>query len=296
MLLLQFLINMASKDSSTSSEKTSTTTVVEPPVPSPRNELAGIALSMRIPKFWRDRVKLWFITFEAVTADMKKGHKELAQMVVAQLEKQDVEQIADLLFKPPENLYDALKERLTSVYEESEDRQLQKLLSEMELGDQKPTQLLRRMRSLAHDNIKDETLRMMWMNLLPAHVRSVLVVSDKIGKQTALDDLALLADKMMEQSQQVSSLSHTPERNETQALVEEVRKLSLEVAELKRFQERSRPRFRRNTPHSRSQSRTSSSRTHSATKSPFCYYHRKFKEDARRCVPPCTFKKEKSEN
>lgn len=271
-----------------------------PPVPPPRNELAGIALTMRIPKFWRDRVKLWFISFEAVTADLKKGQKELAQMVIAQLEKQDVEQVADLLYQPPDaNLYDALKERLISVYEESEERQLQQLLSEMELGDQKPTQLLRRMKGLAHKKINDETLRMMWMNLLPAHVRSVLVVSDKISKNTALDDLALLADKMMEQSQQVSSLSHIPERKpqESHALVEEIRKLSLEVAELKRYQERSRSRFRHNTPHhSRSNSRTSRQRTQSASKSPYCYYHRRFKDEARCCKPPCTYKKGTSEN
>ncbi|XP_049886524.1 uncharacterized protein LOC126381010 [Pectinophora gossypiella] len=159
----------------------------------PTKEISAISLQMRIPKFWRDRVRLWFISFEAVTHELKKGQKELAQMVVAQLEKHDIEQVADLLYHmPDEKPYDALKARLISVYEESEERQLQQLLSEMELGDQKPTHLLRKMKELAHNKISDDTLRMMWMNLLPSHVRSVLVVSDSFRSKSKLDALALL--------------------------------------------------------------------------------------------------------
>ncbi|KOB76088.1 Uncharacterized protein OBRU01_06312 [Operophtera brumata] len=164
-------------------------------------EIAGITLSMRIPPFWRDKPRLWFISFEAATSEMKKGQAQLAQLVIAKLEKQDIEQVADLLHNPPATeQYTTLKNRLISAYEESDSRQLQKLLSEIELGDQKPTQLLRRMRSLARDKVPDPTLRMMWTNHLPPHVRSVLAVSESFSTQTALDELALLADKMMETS------------------------------------------------------------------------------------------------
>ncbi|CAK1595178.1 unnamed protein product [Parnassius mnemosyne] len=83
-------------------------------------------------------------------------------MVNAQLEKQDIEQISDLLYNSPAtDQYNSLKDRLISAYEESDSRQLQKLLSEIELGDQKPTQLLRRMRTLAQDKVPDSTLRLM---------------------------------------------------------------------------------------------------------------------------------------
>ncbi|XP_022821359.1 uncharacterized protein LOC111357982 [Spodoptera litura] len=272
-----------------------------------KTETAGISLTMRIPPFWRDRPRLWFISFEAATNDMKKGQAQLAQMVIAQLERQDIEQIMDLLYNPPEtNQYDAIKERLISAYEESDSRQFQKLLSEMELGDQKPTQLLRRMRNLARDKVPDSTLRLMWTNHLPSHIRSVLAVSESFSTKTELEELALLADKMMEQSAsttEVSAIQPSPAQStssshtDTQYLINEIRKLSLEIAELK-----SRPAYnpdyrRRRYPSQQRTRSTSRSRNRdSSSPSPFCYYHRRFKEQARRCTPPCSFKATTSEN
>ncbi|CAK1588179.1 unnamed protein product [Parnassius mnemosyne] len=131
--------------------------------PAKEQEIAGISLSLRISPFWRDKPRLWFVSFEAATNDLKKSQAQLAQMVIAQLEKQDIEQISDLLYNPPaSDQYNSLKDRLIFAYEESNSRQLQKLLSEIELGDQKPTQLLRRMRTLARDKVPDSKLRLMW--------------------------------------------------------------------------------------------------------------------------------------
>lgn len=85
----------------------------------PTKEIAKISLTMRIPHFWRDQPRMWFISFEAVTHDLKKGQAQLAQMVIAQLERQDIEQITDILYNPPDSRqYNALKERLISAYEE----------------------------------------------------------------------------------------------------------------------------------------------------------------------------------
>ncbi|XP_026331676.1 uncharacterized protein LOC113239027 [Hyposmocoma kahamanoa] len=281
-------------------------------------EVGSISLPLRVPPFWRDRPRLWFASFEAATHDLKKSQAQLSQMVIAQLDKQDIEQVSDLLFDPPkEDPYKALKARHISVYEESEERQFQKLLSEMELGDQRPTQLLRRMRNLPRDKVPDPTLRIMWMNHLPPHIRSVLVVSDTISKTAALDELALLADKMLEQQREISvvSTSSSPttlassskhQKTEYQFLVEEIKKLSFEVAELKssaqhdfrerppashydRFRPRRRYTARRRdtTPPSRSHSRGQS-----LSPSPYCYYHKRFGSDARRCTLPCTYSRD----
>lgn len=257
---------------------------------------------MRIPPFWRDRPRLWFISFEAATNDLKKGQAQLAQMVIAQLERQDIEQIMDLLYNPPETeQYKAIKDRLISAYEESDSRQFQKLLSDMELGDQKPTQLLRRMRNLARDKVPDSTLRLMWTNHLPSHVRSVLAVSETFTTKTALDELALLADKIMEQTAPTEVAAvHAPAppslpapQADTQYLISEIRKLSLEIAELKSS------RYHNNHRRSRYSSRhrsTSRQRSHDVSPSPFCYYHRRFKEQARRCTSPCSFSKQQKQN
>lgn len=280
-------------------------------------QIAGISLSLRVPPFWRDKPRLWFITFEAATRDVKKSEAQRAQMVIAQLEKEDIEQICDLLYNPPaDHQYTAIKERLISVYEESDSKQLQKLLSDMDLGDQKPSQLLRRMRSLAHKKVPDDTLRLMWMNLLPAHVRSVLVVSDTISKETALEELAKLADKMMEQTSEISavsvaSTSTQQSRDEPvgiQNLVEEIRKLHLEIAELKTYRHSRHDRSRtpprryygrnpRNSYRARSSSRSRSRSSTPAPPSTHCFYHRRFGKNARHCTTPCNYNTDtKTEN
>lgn len=274
------------------------TTTVQP-------EIANISLALRIPPFWRDRPRLWFYSFEAATHDQKKGEQQMAQMVIARLEKQDIEQISDLLYNPPETKpYQAIKERLITAYEESDSRQFQKLLSEMELGDQKPSQLLRRMRDLARDRIPDNTLRLMWTNHLPSHVRSVLAVSDSFSTKTALEELALLADKMMEQHREVASVSVSSPQpaastSDTQYLISEIRKLSIEIAELKANPSQFNYRRNRYPSPGRNSSRfRSASRSRDRSPSSHCYYHRRFGTRAMKCTSPCTFttKIERSEN
>ncbi|KAL4704145.1 hypothetical protein ACJJTC_012961 [Scirpophaga incertulas] len=57
----------------------------------------------------------------------------------------------------------------------------------MDLGEQKPSQLLRRMRVLARDKISDDTLRVLWQGHLPNTVRAVLAVTETKD----LDSLAI---------------------------------------------------------------------------------------------------------
>lgn len=253
---------------------------------------------------------LWFCSFEAATADLNRSQAQLAQMVIAQLEKQDIQNISDLIYSPPAaNYYKAIKDRLISLYEESNSAQTKKLLSQIELGDQKPSQLLRRMQQLNKDKFPESTIKMMWLEHLPPHIRSVLAVSEAFKIQTTLEDLALLADKMMEvhtSSQDIAAISTPaaplpPPRQaqpfypqqptlDTQFLVSEIRRLTLEVAEL-----RSRPQdnFRDSRSRRRFQSRprsASQNRSRQNSPFPFCYYHRRYGMDAKKCQQPCSFK------
>ncbi|CAH2098505.1 unnamed protein product [Euphydryas editha] len=140
----------------------------------------------------------------------------------------------------------------------------------MELGDQKP-HLLRRMRDLARDRISDATLRILWTNHLPPHIRSVRAVSDSFSTKAALEELALLADKMLEQHREVAAVSTTlpPQTSasqivDTQFLINEIRKLSIEIVKLKARP--SHQNFRRN----RSRSRNNNPRYKSRDNTPSC--------------------------
>ncbi|KAL4718548.1 hypothetical protein ACJJTC_006432 [Scirpophaga incertulas] len=87
-------------------------------------------------------------------------------------------QVTDILIKPPENdKYKAQKERLLTLFEESASWQVQKLIGEMELGHQRPSQLLRRMRNLAQEKVPDDTLKVLWQSHLPTTVKGILAVS-----------------------------------------------------------------------------------------------------------------------
>ncbi|XP_022126093.2 uncharacterized protein LOC111000815, partial [Pieris rapae] len=212
-------------------------------------EVSGISLSLRVPPFWRNQPLLWFCSFEAATADLKRSQAQLAQMVIAQLEKQDIQNIADLICSPPEaDYYNAIKDRLISIYEESNSAQTKKLLSQVELGDQKPSQLMRQMKQLNKDKFPESTIKMMWLEHLPPHIRSVLAVSEAFKIKTTLDDLTLLADKMMEvhtPSHHIAAVAtplvpaspippvqpHYQQQPTIDTLIGEIRRLSLEVAE-----------------------------------------------------------------
>ncbi|XP_028164599.1 uncharacterized protein LOC135080283 [Ostrinia nubilalis] len=264
--------------------------------PEDKMELSAVTVSSRIPDFWRDQPRLWFVQCEAILGPQKLSDEARYNLVVTKLGKEVVEQVSDILLKPPESgKFEALKTRLMTVYEESEMRQFQKLLSEMELGDQKPSQLLRRMRDLARDKIPDETLKIMWQGHLPSSVRAVLAVSDV----QVLDKLAAIADKVMETSRpiQISEVQASPSTSSNgdhAFILAEIAKLTMKINDMERNRNQSRNfNNNRNRWRSRSTSRgRNQSRRTPDSPNWLCFYHHKFRGRAKKCVDPCSWKKD----
>ena len=72
--------------------------------------------------------------------------------IIANLSPEYATEIRDLILRPPgENPLDKVEEQLIKITAASEQRRLQQLFSTEELGDRKPTQLLRRLQQLAGD-------------------------------------------------------------------------------------------------------------------------------------------------
>ncbi|CAK1541552.1 unnamed protein product [Leptosia nina] len=152
-----------------------------------------LSMQVRLCDFWPAYPRLWFKHFKAVMAPQKQGDDARYQAAIARLGLDALQQVSDIIVDPPaEDKYGTLKAQLIGIYEESDTRKLQKLMEEMELGDQKPSQVSRKMRELAGNKMPDTTLRIMWVKLLPPSVRAVLSVSDA----TDLDKLAQLADNV----------------------------------------------------------------------------------------------------
>ncbi|KAF8796480.1 hypothetical protein HNY73_000850 [Argiope bruennichi] len=108
-------------------------------------------VSFKAPPFWKQNPKVYFAKIESqfaisgITKDETKYHH-----VVAAIETEcDSKRVSDIILNPPEELmYEALKERLIEQFADSETHRLKLLLQELQLGDDRPTQLLCKMRDL----------------------------------------------------------------------------------------------------------------------------------------------------
>ncbi|XP_037297719.1 uncharacterized protein LOC119190287 [Manduca sexta] len=260
------------------------------------NPLAQITVSSRIPDFWKESPRLWFAQFEAVVANQKLADESRYNLVVAKLNREQVEEVSDIVLAPPDTKkYEALKNRLLIVYEEPEVRQVQKLLKELELGDQKLSQLLRRMRDLARNKFGDETLSMLWMGHLPAAIQAILAVSELKD----LKKLATMADKVVETTRFAEIQEVSCSRNSLPAtqpsLVEQIAQLTQRLSQLETSNSRNRSfsrngykKFRR--PASRSHDRTG----HVNRRNPnwLCFFHFRYKGKASKCIQPCAWQKQ----
>lgn len=262
--------------------------------------MAAISMSA-LPEFWSEMPRLWFATFENTILKQKKGDDANFTLVLSKLSREALQQVSDILYKPPsQGKYQAIKDRLLQVYEESSERQFQKLVSELELGSQKPSQLLRRMKELARNcQASEETVHSLWLARLPASVKAVLTVC----QNQASDDLAKIADKILENvvSGSVAEVNTAPINVPMNEILTQMNKLALEVAAIRARQDtpgnnrgRSRSRGRGNQRYrSRSNGRDGNS-TSRASQNPdwLCWYHFKFGAKAAKCQDPCNWKKQ----
>ncbi|VDL99372.1 unnamed protein product [Schistocephalus solidus] len=106
----------------------------------------------------------------------------------------DVEDLLDPF--PAEEPYTRLKDAVINRVAKSAKRMLRELFTQVELGDQTPSQLMRHMHSLlAGRHIDEPIFRKIWLNKLPLPMHQVLAMLDT---NTSLEKLATHADRIME--------------------------------------------------------------------------------------------------
>lgn len=251
----------------------------------------SVAISSRLSEFWPDQPRVWFIRTEAILTPQRLSDEAKFDLIISKLNKEVIAQVTDIIINPPATgKYEALKNRLLTIYEESHTRQIEKLMSELDLGDQKPSQLLRRMKELATDKFSDETLRVLWQNRLPSQVRAVLAVSESKD----LESLAAVADTVMDVTRpnQIAEVTQRGSRNlDTALIMAEIAKLNVKILDLERSRSSSRQQQFQRRGRSRSTSRGRSSSRRPRSENWLCFYHHRFKENARKCVQPCAWKK-----
>lgn len=250
------------------------------------------SVSIKVAPFWKVNPALWFQQLEAqfalrgITQDETKYY-----YAISAIESDVLQEVSDIIINPPQKeKYNALKVNLIKQFSDSEEKRLKKLLSELQLGDKKPSKLYREMKEVSSNKVDDSLLKTLWLQRLPHHMQAVLSVSGE-----TIDKLLPMADKISEISEDKGlfevrkSQSEDNTRGELAAsstamedLKKQVAELTLEIEELRMNNKYNRrERFR---DQSRSQRGRSLSRGRS-----FCWYHDRFGRRANKCQPPCNF-------
>jgi len=111
--------------------------------------------------------------------------------VVVALDEEGVRAIRDLI--GPGVCYESLKQRLIAIFAVPQSARFRSFVQPGGLGDLRPTQLLRDMRSILPDGIGDDALKHIWLQKLPPTTSAIIV-----GQDGSLEDLAARADRVME--------------------------------------------------------------------------------------------------
>lgn len=272
-------------------------------------------LKLAVPQFTELRPEVWFAVFESALECKQLTSDEARYcQLIPRLPKDILQIIEPILINPPkEGKYVSVKELILKETRPTPKQTIDQLCSRVELGDRKPSVLLREMRIIAGPNVSETLLSELWLRSLPPPVQMMVAVLQ--GRP--LDELAAAADSVAERWDTSNSTASLPFVNNTsvnhsedaeinairkdvealrvsnthkshEALMDELATLRKELTELRTrtkqssFQDKRRP------------NRSRDSRGYAQT-GELCWYHEEFGRRARKCTSPCALRKTASQ-
>jgi len=108
--------------------------------------------------------------------------------------------------------YETLKDTLIARFTDSEEKQLRFLIAGVELGEKRPSEMLRDLRQLSGGSVSENVLQTLWLQRLPSRVQEILAVVEGVS----YEKLAELADKVSDRNSNatVTTVEAQPSRHQ----------------------------------------------------------------------------------
>jgi hypothetical protein len=252
-----------------------------------------VAPSLRIPEFNASDPEMWFAVVEAYFSKARVMDEQRRYLdVVSSLPPRYASEVRDIMCPLDNESYKTLKRELIKRLCSTQEEMTRKLLENVVMEDENPTQYLRRLQALARSAVPADLLRTLWMRGLPENVKPTMATQS--GK--TLSEMAEVADAvysllparpMIHEATTDASL-HTHIQQQTQ----ELSALKIQMAAIiNHVQEVSRGSGGRPRQYSRPRSRPRS-RSREPRPEGMCWYHWTFKDKANKCTSPCAWKPE----
>ncbi|CAL1680860.1 unnamed protein product [Lasius platythorax] len=128
--------------------------------------------------------------------------------------------------------------------------------------------------------MSDELLKSLWMQRLPTNTQTALSTT-----KDALDKLATMADRIHDiVSTNICNMEVTPATTSTTSWEGQLCEIIKRLDRIESKKRSSTPRRQRGRSCSKSRTRSTS------TESNYCWYHKRFGQEAKKCTSPCGWK------
>lgn len=250
-----------------------------------QNETSEVhKVSIKIPPFWIDRPEIWFYQVEAqFRINGIVSEETQFNYLVSQLEPKFVENIWDIIKNDSKVKYTDSKTRLLELFKESESTRIKRLITGIELGTMKPSQLLQKLKAVATSDVSENLIKTIWLEKLPDSMKNIVLVSD-----AELSKLAVMADKIADMSTPNETYSVTTAENNSNAeLLAKIKVLEQQIASMavRNSRSYSRENYRGNRNRSNSRKRFNPN-------GKYCFFHHRFGKKClpEKCIQPCSWK------
>jgi hypothetical protein len=228
------------------------------------------------PKFVEESLEQFESWLKMTKIDNDDERFHLLKMLI---EPETYQHVGTIISSPPiTNKYETLRNAIIKAFTETEAARIKALLSGIQLGNRRPSQLLAEMSNL-YKGTKDKLFHELFIGRLPPTVRGILVSMQRNqssqSQPPSIDTIAQWADAIMEQSEPQNSVNQImTEAQQPDNLMSTLNGLINKIDNYTRTSNNARKQF---NPKNRKQD-------------DICYYHRKFgkgKHLNRKCNDDC---------